>query len=314
LPINYQLLRTEVADYLKQLSNLPQPLLSEITPLELRKTISENAKRFQSCTYPIHAVTNEFITSTLGKLLLRIYSPSRNNAPVFVYYHGGGWVAGSVETHDNICRFIAMTTDCIVVSVDYALAPENKYHSIVMQCYEALLWVAQHAQQFNADSNRIMVGGDSAGANLAAAMTLIAKEKLFPNIALQLLICPATDLANFATESYQQSSQYGLTREKMQWFVQQYLSSSAEAKQPLASPLLAADLSKLPTAIVVTAEYDVLRDEGKHYADRLARANVATTYCCMKQMIHSGVFWAAASDTLLPDIKEICSLIKNHMQ
>jgi acetyl esterase len=205
---------------------------------------------------------------------VRIYTPAGPGPkPALVYFHGGGWVLGSPDTMDAPCRRMARASGCVVVSVDYRLAPEAHFPKPLEDCYAATSYVAGHAASFGVDAGRIAVGGDSAGGNLAAAVTLMARQRGGPALAFQLLVYPATNHA-FDTASYRAFGQgYGLTEAAMRWFWAQYLARPEDGQMPLASPLRA-DLHGLPPALIVTAEFDPLRDDGEAYAARLQAAGV----------------------------------------
>jgi acetyl esterase len=205
---------------------------------------------------------------------------------VLVYFHGGGWVIGDIDTHDNTCRELTNAAGCVVVSVDYRLAPEHKFPAPLEDCYAATAWVAEHAANLGADPARLAVGGDSAGGNLAAAVCLLARERGRRTIVHQLLIYPVTD-HDYFTASYRDNAEgYLLTREAMEWFWNHYLRTPADGKDPLASPLRSNNLSGLPPATVITAEFDPLRDEGEAYGHRLRGAGVEATVTRYDGMIH----------------------------
>ena len=204
-----------------------------------------------------------------------------------MYFHGGGWVIGDLDTHDVVCHAIARRAGAVVVSVDYRLAPEHKFPAAVVDCYAATEWVSANAERVGIDPARISVGGDSAGGNLAAVVCLKSRDENGPRIALQVLVYPVTDLSSFATGSYGEFAEdHYLTRSLMEWFRGYYLSSTEDARNPHASPLLAASLSDLPPALVITAECDPLRDEGEAYAKRLEQAGVPVTCMRYAGMIH----------------------------
>jgi len=206
--------------------------------------------------------------------------------PVLVYFHGGGWVRGDLDTHDGLCRLLAEAADCVVVSVDYRRAPEHPFPTPVHDAYAATAWVAEHAELVGGDGDRIAVGGDSAGGNLAAAVTLLARERDGPDIDHQVLLYPVTDY-DLDTDSYHENeSGYLLSRASMRWYWERYLDDVVDGANPYASPLRAPDLSGLPSATVVTAGYDPLRDEGAAYADRLQEAGVAVTHANYPGMVH----------------------------
>lgn len=205
---------------------------------------------------------------------MRAYRPSKEpDLPMVIYFHGGGWVIGDLDTHDDLCRLIAVQTGALVVAVDYRLAPEHPYPAARNDCYAATVWLAEHAQDLNVDREKIAVAGDSAGGNLSAVITLMAKDKGVTFLKGQLLIYPVTN-ADFNTASYLENAEgYLLTREGLIWFWDQYADTRARL-EPYASPLRASDFSGLPPALIITAEYDPLRDEGEAYGQKLKEAGV----------------------------------------
>ena len=206
--------------------------------------------------------------------------------PVLVYFHGGGWVRGDLDTHDGLCRLLADATDCVVLSVAYRRAPEHPFPTPVHDAYAATEWAAEYASIVGGDPDRIAVGGDSAGGNLAAAVTLAARERGGPDISHQVLLYPVTDYA-FDTDSYAANAEgYLLSRASMRWYWERYLDDELDGANPYASPLRTPDLSGLPSATVVTAGYDPLRDEGAAYAGRLREAGVSVTHAEYPGMIH----------------------------
>jgi len=228
---------------------------------------------------------------------VRIYSPSAaTDLPVLVYLHGGGWVICDLETHDPTCRAISNGADCVVVSVDYRLAPEHKFPAAADDAYAATAWVAQHAQELGADASRVAIGGDSAGGNLTAAVALMARERAGPPLSFQVLIYPVLDLASESASRKENGEGYFLTAAGMTWYEEQYLRDDADRKNVLASPLLAGDLAGLPPALVVTAEYDPLRDEGEAYGRRLTEAGVPATVSRYDGMFHGFLAFAGALD------------------
>jgi len=222
-----------------------------------------------------------------GPIPLRVYRPSQQaDLPVLVYLHGGGWTICSIETHDPTCRELANGAGCVVVSVEYRLAPEHRFPAAPEDCYAALGWVARHAASLGGDPARIAMGGDSAGGNLTAAVSLMARDRGGPRLVHQLLVYPVTDHA-FDTDSYRENAEgWLLTRETMQSFWGHYLGREEDGRHPYASPLRAPDLAGLPPAHVITAEYDPLRDEGEAYARRLAAAGVPVVQRRYDGMIH----------------------------
>ena len=236
----------------------------------------------------IASISNCDIPGPESEIPIRIYTPEGEGPfALVVFFHGGGFVVGSLDGYDEFCRNLCHGAGCIIVSVDYRLAPENKFPAATDDCLAATRWVAEHAAEFNADPAHIVVVGDSAGGNLAAVTSLRIREEGGPFLCGQLLIYPVTDYHTPATPSYLTNANgYLLTRDMMVWFWNQYLDNASEACSPLASPLRALDLSGLPQAMVITAEYDPLRDEGEHYAERLQQAGVPTELLRYNGMIH----------------------------
>jgi acetyl esterase len=235
-------------------------------------------------------IENRTIPGPRGEIPIRIYTPTGDGPfPVLVFFHGGGWVVCNLDTHDNVCRSLANGADCIVVSVDYRLAPEHKFPAAPEDCYAATQWVAENATRLNGDPSRIAVGGDSAGGNLTAVVTLMARDRGGPSLVFQLLIYPVTDATGSSPSMTENAEGYGLTREDMIWFTNHYLNNEYEQVNPLTSPVLVLNLRDLPPALIITAEYDPLRDEGELYSQRLKKAGVPVTMTRYNGMIHGFV-------------------------
>lgn len=276
----------EVVPILEFMQSLGMPDPATATPADFRGGMV--ALPVENPT-PVAAVEDQTIAGPGGALGLRIYRPEGNApAPLLVFYHGGGWVIGDLDSHDELCRQLCAGAGCVVVSVDYRLAPEAKFPAAPEDCYAATLWAVHNAAAIGADSGRVCVAGDSAGGNLAAAVCLMARERGGPVIRHQLLIYPVTDY-NLETASYRDNAEgYFLTREMMRWFWSHYVVDAAQAEDPLASPLHA-NLAGLPAATVITAGYDPLRDEGIAYAQALTAAGVAVEHRLFPGMIHGFV-------------------------
>ncbi|MDR3637036.1 MAG: alpha/beta hydrolase [Isosphaeraceae bacterium] len=272
--------------FLEQLALQPGPTLATQTPAQARAQMRAGTPLL-GAPPPVAGLRDLVIPGQEGDLRIRVSTPEGPGPfPALVYYHGGGWVTGDVETHDALCRALTNAAQAVVVSVDYRLAPEHPYPAAVEDSYVAAVWVASHAEELNVDPARIAVGGDSAGGNLAAVVALKARDVGGPRLALQVLIYPITD-CDFDVSSYVENADgYLLTREAMIWFWNHYVPDGARRTEPYASPLRAADHSNLPPALVLTAEYDPLRDEGEAYAARLAQAGVPVTITRYSGMIH----------------------------
>jgi len=225
---------------------------------------------------------------------LRVIHPSPpalgQTRPALVFFHGGGWVIGDLDTHDTLCRELAVQAGIVVVSVEYRLAPEHRFPAAVDDCVAATRWVRSHAQVLNIDGNRLAVGGDSAGGNLAAVVALTLRDEpgqdTFSSLRYQLLIYPATDMRQVASSHARNGQGYLLTQEMLAWYRSHYMGDSHSHQDWRASPLLHPKLAGLPPALVLTAGYDPLRDEGLQYAQALAQAGVTCTQVCFERQIH----------------------------
>jgi acetyl esterase len=265
----------------------------------------------QGPTEKVKKVENLKIPSGDATIRVRIFTPVGNGPfPILVYSHGGGWTGGNVYTHGKVCRYLSNKVGCIVVSIDYRKAPKYKFPIPVEDAYAALQWTVSHAAQLDGNPARVAVGGDSAGGNISAAVCLMAKERGGPKIIFQLLAYPATDLSSFDTESYRKFSRgYDLTKADVENFRDKYLRTTEDRTNPYASPLLAKDLSKLPPALIITGEYDVLRDEGEAYAKRLKQAGVQVRSFRCPGIGHGAAYWAVDSELLQNALDEAVSAL-----
>ncbi|NKC17199.1 MAG: alpha/beta hydrolase fold domain-containing protein [Gammaproteobacteria bacterium] len=225
------------------------------------------------------------ITGASGPIDARLYRPADGTLALIIYYHGGGWVIGNIASHHGLCARLAAASGAAVLSVEYRLAPEHLFPAAVEDCYAALLWAAEHGAEHGLDTARIAVAGDSAGGNLAAVAALMAREQDGPAIAYQALLYPATDM-HMETQSHKTFTQHLLTPQSIRWFQNHYLPTAAARDDWRASPLRAGNLYGLPSAYVMTAGFDPLRDEGAAYAKALERADVDVTYQCFPGQIH----------------------------
>ncbi len=260
----------------------------------------------------VGTVSERTIQGPGGDLRLRIYQPNGEGPfPLLAFFHGSGFVLCSLDTHDGMCRNLCAGAGCVVVSVDYRLAPEHKFPAGLDDCVLATRWVAENAKGLNGDVRRLAVGGDSAGGNLAAATALRIRDEGGPTLCGQLLIYPVTDYHTPGTPSYAENAEgYGLTRDTMRWFWDHYLRDPAHAKQAYASPLRASTFSDLPPALVVTAEYDPLRDEGESYAEKLRAAGTRCALSRWAGMNHGFFFWVGLVDKAGEAMAESCAWLR----
>jgi acetyl esterase len=289
------------------------PPLETLEPSEARRLAAESLRPVAGTAEPVSSVEDLRIPGPEGDIPIRVYTPNVSAPrPAMVYFHGGGWVVCDLDTHDIVCRAIARRAGAVVVSVDYRLAPEHKFPAAVVDCYAATAWVAANSTKLGINPKRIAVGGDSAGGNLGAVVSLKSRDEDGPAIALQAMVYPVTDLSSFATPSYQEFAEgYQLTKAEMEWFRDQYLGSMLDAQCPYASPLLARDLRGLPPALIITAECDPLRDEGEAYAKRLQQAGMAVTYTCYAGMIHPFFSLSGAIPQALDAIQQVADAVRS---
>ena len=260
---------------------------------------------------PVAEVQNRTVPGPGGPIPIRLYRPvKKDTLPALVYFHGGGFVICNLDTHDRQCRALANASGCAVISVDYRLAPEHKYPAAVEDAYAATKYVAEHAAEFGVDPNRIAVGGDSAGGNLATVVSLLSRDRGGPRLKFQLLIYPMVDFYDQSPSMQHYSKDYFLTREGMDWFTESYLPNREAGLEPSASPTNATDLRGLPPAMVLTAECDPLRDQGEAYARKLQGAGVAVELKRYEGMFHPFFQFGAVLDTARVAMKDAASAVR----
>jgi acetyl esterase/lipase len=267
-----------------------RPAYHTLSPKDARQLFLETRPASTPTPPEIGSVRNLVAETPQGAIPLRMYRPAgvpeSTRLPAYVYFHGGGWVIGDLETHDVLCRQLTAASAASVVSVDYRLAPEHKFPAAADDAWAATRWIVAHAAELGLDAGRLAVGGDSAGGNLAAVAALMARDAGGPAIRQQVLIYPVTDVMR-ETGSYADFAEgYMLTRDSMRWFIAHYLRSRDDARDWRVSPLRVPSLAGLPPALIVTAGFDPLRDEGEMYAGRLRDAGVMVDYVCYGGMVH----------------------------
>ncbi len=266
------------------------PPTHELTPADARTYYRE--RRFATQPEPPDVAESRELVAEgpHGPIPMRLLRPKGAAPdavlPVLVYFHGGGWVIGDLDTHDTLCRELANLSGCAVIATDYRMGPEHRFPAAVDDCIAATRWVHRNAGALGVDPQRMAVGGDSAGGNLAAVVSIAARDAGEPPLRFQLLIYPATD-SHFGTESYHRNGEgYLLTKATMTYFRGHYIADPAQYDDWRASPLRREDLSGLPPALVITAGYDPLRDEGLAYAQRLSDAGNRATHVSFERQIH----------------------------
>jgi acetyl esterase len=280
-----------------------RPPYHTLSPKEARQLFLETRPFSTPAPPAIGTVRNLAAEGPVGQIPLRLYRPAgvsdATPLPVYVYFHGGGWVIGDLESHDVLCRQLTAESGACVIAVDYRLAPEHKFPAAADDAWAATRWIVGHAGELGVDAGRLAVGGDSAGGNLAAVVALMARDAGGAAIALQVLIYPVTDVGRESPSYADFADGYMLTRDSMRWFTAHYLGRKEEANDWRVSPLRAPSLVGLPPALILTAGFDPLRDEGAAYATRLREAGVTVDYVSFGGMIHGFVGMGRVLDSAL---------------
>ncbi|MDC3962631.1 alpha/beta hydrolase [Polyangium jinanense] len=269
------------------------PPAHTLSPADARRAYRERRGFTQPDPPAVAEVRDLHADAPHGRIPLRLYRPAGTTTgtglPVLVYYHGGGWTIGDLDTHDTLCRSLANGAGCAVVSVDYRLGPEHRFPAAVDDSLAATYWVQRNAEALGIDGTRIAVGGDSAGGNLAAVVALAARDAGDLGITFQLLIYPATDMRRIAPSHTTNGQGYLLTRDSITYYHDHYIGDPVHDLDWRASPLLHPSHENLPPALVLTAGYDPLRDEGREYAERLTAAGSKASYVCFERQVHGFV-------------------------
>lgn len=287
------------AALLQRMSQMGTPQLHELPVEQARIAIKGMGDAAGIAKVDVRRSLDQHIPGPGGEIPVRTYWPRVGTKgellPVLILFHGGGWMLGDIESHDTIARYLCLHGDVVVVSVDYRLAPENRFPAGVEDCYAAVEWVAKNAAAIGVDAERIALTGDSAGGNLAIVMSLLARARGGPAIAFQIPVYPCVDCresADYSSRGKFGRGEYFLSAAGIEWVNANYFSAAGEAEDFRASPIVAADLSGLPPALLITAGYDPLCDEGALYAERLREAGVPVEYRCYAGTIHGFLSFA----------------------
>lgn len=289
--------------FLDQMAAMPGPKMWEMSAADARAAFIGLLQLAGPKDVPVGRIENLTAPGPHGDIPVRLYSPVAAGSealPVLVYFHGGGFVIGDLDTHDGLCRMFADGAECRVISVHYRLAPENKYPAAVDDAFAALKWVEDSASRLGIDANRIAVGGDSAGGALAAIVAQMAKANGAPSLAFQLLLFPVTQIGGDTSSLREFAVGYFLEKRTLDWFFGHYLAAKDDRQDPRVSPLRAKDFSGLPPAYFMLGGYDPLHDEGAQYAEKLRAAGVPVTVADYGDMVHCFVYL----QTVLPQARE----------
>ena len=305
-------LHPQVLAIRERLSRDRVPHLSTLSLEQARAADRAAAAAGTGVAEPVTEVRQVDIPGPGGRLPARVYRPAgAGPLPVLVYFYGGGWSLGTLDTCDGVCRMITNAAGCVTVAIGYRLAPEHKFPAAVEDCHAGARWVASHAAELGADAGRLAVGGDSSGGNLAAAVALLARDHDDgPAITHQLLVYPNTDYRADTASMREMADEYFFNPASVRWYWGMYLAEPGDGLNPLASPLRAADLSGLPPATVITAEYDPLRDEAEQYAGQLEAAGVPVEILRYDGMMHGFFTMIAALDTAREAVLEAAARLR----
>jgi acetyl esterase/lipase len=289
---------------------VPGPPAHEVPVEEARAAHSAETERLSGPGEEVAEIRAVRVPSAGGEIPVRTYRPHEHSGGVIAYLHGGGWVMGTLHSYDTPLRALANASGAVVAAVDYRLAPEHRFPAAVEDAYAATLWASRHAAELGGAQHRLAVAGDSAGGNLAAVVALGARDRGGPAIAFQLLVYPVLDAAGGTASWREYADGYHLTADGMRWYWDHYL-GGADGAAPDASPLRAAFVGGLPPALVIGAEYDILRDEGEAYAARLAEAGVDATASRHAGVVHGFVRWRAVTGAAEDALQEAAAALRS---
>jgi acetyl esterase/lipase len=304
-------LQPEIQALLERQAASGRPPLHRQSVAQARAFHVEDAAALNGPAVPVAAVADRLVPGPAGELPVRVYTPEGSPPfPIVVFFHGGGWVVGTLDSFDPLCRALAAAVPAVVVSVDYRLAPEHPWPAAAEDAYAATLWASRNAAELGGAQHRLAVAGESAGGNLAAVVALGARDRGGPAIAFQLLVYPPLDAAGDTASWREFAEGFFLTADGMRWYWDHYL-GGADGRAPDASPLRAAFFGGLPPALVIEADHDVLRDEGEAYAARLAQAGVPATASRYPGMVHGFVRWRAVTGAADAALQEAAAALRS---
>ena len=289
--------------FLDQMAAMPGPKMWEQSPAEGRQAFIALLQLVGAKDVPIGKIENLAATSPNGEIPLRLYSPVAAGGealPVLVYFHGGGFVIGDLDTHDGLCRTFANEAGCRVIAIHYRLAPEHKFPAAVDDSIAAVNWICANAMSLGIDATRLAVGGDSAGGALAAVVAQVMRDNGGPKLAMQMLLFPVTEIGGDTSSLREFAVGYFLEKKTLDWFFGHYLAPGADTSDPRISPLRAASFKGLPPAFVMLGGFDPLHDEGERYAQKLRMAGVPVTVADYPDMVHCFIYL----QTILPQARE----------
>ena len=304
-------LAPEMRSLLEDMAAQGAPAMETLSPPEAREA-ARGLADLAGEPDAVSRIDNRKIPTRSGEIPVRIYFPGGDGPfPGVVYLHGGGWIIGDLDTHDSICRAISKRAGAVVVSMDYRRAPEHPFPAALEDSVDGAGWVADNSAALGIDPQRLVIAGYSAGANMATVVAAKARDAKRPAVALQVLVYPVTDLSAFDTDSFREFAEdHFLTRSLAEWFVGGYLPRAADRTTPDASPAFIADLRGLPPALVITAECDVLRDEGEAYARRMQEAGVPVTLTRYEGMIHPFLHFTGVTPSAHKTLDQIAAAIR----
>jgi len=283
---------------------------------KIRSHLNRDSTKLSKEPIPFSNIKNITVEANSEKIPVRIYTPENGEIfPIIIYSHGGSWIAGNLDTHDRVCRKLSQNTNAIVISVDYRLAPENPFPAGLNDVYNILQWTYKNAESINGDEKHIALVGDSAGGNLSAAVSLMARDKNGPQIACQVLIYPSTNIYELNTQSWSYfANDFNISKEDMEKYISFYVPRKEDRKNPYASPLLSNDFNNLPGTLVITAEIDPLRDEGEAYGNKLKENEIQVDVIRVNGVTHGFITMDKITDKADEALNQISLYLQNKFQ